>query len=141
MTRVSLFDNGTHFATFDMPVPPRVGDTVEIAMPEDAHAKSFTVERIAHRMVYLPDHLEKLKQPDESPWRWEFRAHGVLSDPHDDDPNFERPLCSCAQGVTWCPAHGNQPAERDLCPVCKTAVLGYCAEGVYCTDGSCPYVA
>lgn len=52
---------------------------------------------------------------------------------------YEEPrICICAQGVTKCPAHGEQPAERELCPLCG-AVLGYCMEGEYCTKDDCRY--
>jgi hypothetical protein len=32
----------------------------------------------------------------------------------------------------------DQPADRE---VCNKAVLGYCAQGEYCTDDTCRYVA
>lgn len=51
----------------------------------------------------------------------------------------ERLECICAQGVTKCPRHGEQPAERETCPLCNS-VLGYCVEGQYCTRESCAYV-
>lgn len=60
-----------------------------------------------------------------------------------ETPNEERQRlypCICAQGVTYCPDHGNQPAERDLCPQCQ-AVLGYCPQGEYCTKRDCHYMA
>jgi hypothetical protein len=50
-----------------------------------------------------------------------------------------RKPCICAQGVTKCPQHGEQPAERGLCPLCGT-VLGYCPQGEYCTQEKCKYV-
>lgn len=49
--------------------------------------------------------------------------------------------CICAQGVTKCPAHGEQPAEREICPQCKNNVLCYCAQGQYCASDECRYVS
>ncbi|SRR6266702_33189 len=54
---------------------------------------------------------------------------------------ISKPKCICAQGVTKCLVHGNQPAERGICPMCKKHFLGYCAEGEYCTSDDCGYVA
>jgi hypothetical protein len=53
----------------------------------------------------------------------------------------KRENCICAQGVTKCPRHGEQPAVRATCPECKKAVLAYCAQGQYCTNDDCKYVA
>lgn len=50
------------------------------------------------------------------------------------------PKCICAQGITKCPKHADQPAQREICPLCKKAVLGYCVEGEYCTSDTCRYV-
>lgn len=49
-------------------------------------------------------------------------------------------MCICAQGITKCPKHGNQPAQREICPLCG-AVCGHCPEGEYCTKEECKYVA
>ncbi len=136
MTRVEFIDqNGTHFATFDLPELPRKDDIVEIGFPNEQIVKTFTVKKVVHRMVQLPD--------NDPPWHWEFRLHGHL---HDPKARAKEPACICAQGITNCPRHGWQPAKREVCPVCKTHVLGYCAQGfspngVYCTDDACTYVA
>jgi hypothetical protein len=50
----------------------------------------------------------------------------------------EEKSCICAQGITKCPKHGEQPAQRGYCPKCG-AVLGYCMEGEYCTKEDCNY--
>lgn len=137
MTRVTLFDqNDTHFATFEMPELPREGDVLEFALPGEAHAKSFYVRQVTHKMVFLPDYEEVVKNLHSAPWEWELQLHGELADPYDPDAE-----CICAQGVTKCPRHGDQPAEREMCPLCGRHVLGYCAQGEYCTNDDCGYVA
>lgn len=144
MTRVQLFDqNDTHFATFDLPELPRKDDTLEIALPGDPHVKSFEVERVVYKMVYLPlpEHLEKLRQPGEALWKWEFSLYGNLYDPKTAyDPNAKC-VCSNTPDEMKCPQHGHQSAGRELCPLCQKAYLGYCAQGEYCTDDDCKYVA
>lgn len=135
MIRVSLFDqHDTHFATFDMPEPPRMDDTIEIGFPNEQVVKTFVVERVVHKMVkYAEGPVQYMTDP---PWRWESRLYGYLYDPEEKEP-----ACACAQGVTKCPKHGDQPAERETCPLCKKAVLGYCPQGEYCTSEDCKYVA
>lgn len=39
-----------------------------------------------------------------------------------------------------CPSHGKQRPD-ELCPECRTHVLGFCPQGCYCTDDDCRYVA
>jgi hypothetical protein len=131
--RVALFNqHDTHFATFDMPELPREGDIIEIAFPNEQPGKSFIVERVVHQMVYDTEHVQ---HEIDAPWHWELRLYGELEEP------YEEAICVCAQGVTKCPKHGDQPAVRDICPLCNKAVLGYCAQGQYCTSEDCKYVA
>jgi hypothetical protein len=133
VTRVFLFNqNDTHFASFDMPELPRVNDVIEIGFPKEQTVKSFIVERIVHRMVY-DERLDFSRE--EPPWHWELRVYGELQEFEIEAP------CICAPGITKCPKHGNQPAARDTCPLCEKAVLGYCAQGVYCTSEQCKYVS
>jgi hypothetical protein len=130
MTKVFLFNQyDTHFATFDMPELPRTGDVIELSFPNEQPGKSFIVERVAHQMVYDEPHAIQ----DAPPWHWELRLYGEL-----EEPEVEA-ICICDQGVTKCPKHGDQPAVRDICPLCGKAVLGYCAAGEYCTSETCRY--
>lgn len=145
MNKVSLFDqNDTHFATFDMPELPHKGDIIEIGFPNQQTVKSFEVRYLVHKMVQIPEYTVESPSTyfatckNDPPWQWEFRLHGDLYDPSVDWLNSK---CICAQGVTKCPKHGDQPANRDLCPLCGGAVLGYCGEGVYCTSEDCKYVS
>jgi hypothetical protein len=134
MIKVFLFNqHDTHFATFDMPELPRAGDFINLEFPNDQVGKSFTVERVVHQMVYNEN---PVYHTEETPWHWEFRLYGELNDPY-----VEGLPCICAQGISICPKHGEQPAERDICPQCEKAVLGYCAQGVYCTSDDCNYTS
>ena len=54
--------------------------------------------------------------------------------------NERKCICVLNQEAVNCPKHGNQPANREPCPICGT-VLGYCAEGEYCTSDTCRYIA
>jgi hypothetical protein len=132
-----------------MPELPRTEDIIEIGFPGEQVVKSFVVERVVHRMVQLSANKAEVhyvptfegegvvvQSKDVPLWRWEFQLHGCLY-----DPNAKKPVCVCAEGITKCPKHGDQPGWRDTCPLCNKAVLGYCAEGVYCTDDDCKYVA
>jgi hypothetical protein len=130
MTQVALYDQyGTRFADFYLPELPRVDDEIEIALPNEQLVKIFTVERVVHRMIYKTEHVQN---DIDTPWYWEIGLHGSLYVPRGEK-------CTCAQGVTKCEKHGDQPADREVCPKCGTAVLGYCAAGVYCTSESCQY--
>jgi hypothetical protein len=131
MTRVRLYDqNDSHFATFDMPELPRVGDSIEIGFLENEVVKTFDVERVVHKMLQFPVY-------DDVPWIWEIRLHGTLIDP------AKRRVCTCSKtpNETKCEAHGHQSGGRELCPLCQESYLGYCAEGQYCTDDTCRYVS
>lgn len=131
--RVALYDqHDTHFATFDLSELPRKDDVINLEFPNDQVGKSFTVERVVHQMVYDEN---PVFHTEETPWHWELRLYGELSHPYVEGP------CICAQGITICPKHGEQPAEREICPLCQKHVLGYCAEGVYCTSDECRYVS
>jgi hypothetical protein len=136
MTKVLLFDqNDTNFATFDMPELPRMDDTIEIGFPDEQVVKTFVVERVVHKMIQLPEYISP-------PWFWEVQLHGYLDDSKETlAKNWANIKCVCAQGITKCPKHGDQPAERETCPLCKKAVLGYCAQGEYCTSEDCEYAA
>jgi hypothetical protein len=116
---------------------PHKGDVIEIGFPGEQIVKSFEVEYLVHKMIQLPPHeiVDGVLSTNNPPWRWEFRLHGILYDPD------VKELCVCAQGVTKCPRHGDQPAEREMCPRCGKAVLGYCAQGEYCTSDGCGYAA
>jgi hypothetical protein len=149
MTKVAFYDeNGTHFATFDMPEIPHKSDVVEIGFPTQQTVKMFIVERTFHKMIQLPAYETKyldghpVQCKVDPPWRWEFRVHGTLHDPEEFIPYEER-KCICApnQDAVKCPKHGQQDANRELCPKCGTHVLGYCAQGEYCTSEDCKYVA
>lgn len=61
----------------------------------------------------------------------------------DSQPEPERKCCICApnQEAVRCPKHGEQSANREMCPQCGKHVLGYCAQGEYCTGDDCGYVA
>lgn len=50
-------------------------------------------------------------------------------------------ICEPNQEAVKCPRHGRQEANRPLCPTCGKAVLGFCAQGEYCTSETCSYVA
>lgn len=127
--KIEFFDqHESHFATFDMETLPRVGDTVEIGFPDSQVTKTFAVEEVIHKMI-------KIAYNNDPPWRWEYQLHGNLYTPYQKEP------CTCAQGVTKCGRHGEQPEEREMCPECKTHVLGYCAQGEYCTSDDCEYIA
>jgi hypothetical protein len=133
MTKVFLINqHDTHFATFDMPELPRTGDVIELVFPNEQPGKSFVVEQVSHQMVYDTEHVQ---HEIDAPWHWEIHLHGELEEP------YEEAICICAQGVSKCPKHGDQPAKRDICPLCEKAVLGYCAAGVYCTSEECRYVS
>jgi hypothetical protein len=145
LIKVFLFDqHDTHFASFDMPELPRADDVLEIGFPGQSVVRSFIVNRVVHKMIQIPAYETKfvdgvaIQSMTDPPWCWEYRLHGYLFDPEND---YSKAKCICAPGVTECPKHGNQPAARDICPLCEKAVLGYCAEGVYCTDDGCSYVA
>jgi hypothetical protein len=136
MIKVALIDqHGTHFATFDLPELPREGDVIEIGFPDKQPGKSFTVERVVYQMVY---DAGPVRHEIDPPWHWEIRLFGDIRREADD---WASRVCVCAQGVTKCPKHGDQPAERETCPLCKKAVLAYCAQGEYCTSDDCKYVA
>jgi hypothetical protein len=133
VTRVFLFNQyDTNFAAFDMPELPRAGDIINLEFPNDQVGKSFIVERVVHQMIYDEN---PVFHTEVTPWHWELHVYGEL-----EELEVEAP-CVCAQGVTKCPKHSDQPAVRDICPLCNKAVLGYCAQGVYCTDENCKYVA
>ena len=145
MIKASLFDqNGTHFATLDMPELPRVDDTIEIGFPNQQTVKEFTVYRVIHKMIQLHPTMTRyydgipVECQVDPPWRWEFRIHGDLF-----DPNAPSLVCICkpAQEAVKCPKHGEQEANREMCPLCQKHVLGYCAQGEYCTSDDCKYVA
>jgi hypothetical protein len=132
VTQVALYDqHDTRFADFFLPELPREGDVIEIALPKHEVAKCFEVERVVHRMIYKTEHVQN---DVDTPWYWEVRLYGSLWEPAEEK-------CNCAQGVTKCSKHGDQPAEREICPLCGEAVLGYCAAGVYCTSEGCRYTA
>jgi hypothetical protein len=147
MIQIKLFDqHDSHFATLDMPHLPRVDDTIEVGFPGEQVVKEFTVERVVHQMIQLPrtktmyyDGIPVEVQNDP-PWRWEYRLHGNLFDPND---TWTKRKCICApnQEAVKCPKHGEQSANRDMCPQCQKHVLGYCAQGEYCTSDDCKYVA
>ena len=147
MTTVALFDqNDSHFATFDMPELPRIGDTIEIGFPNEQTVKSFTVDQVIHKMIQIPHYT--VDNPAtyfatvkiDAPWRWEYRLHGNLYDPNDDWTK-RKCICQPNQEAVKCPKHGDQGANRELCPQCGKHVLGYCAQGEYCTSDECRYVA
>jgi len=147
MIKVSLLDvHGTHFATLDLPELPRKDDIIEIGFPNQQTVKSFTVERVIHKMVQIPAYVTKYVEgnpvqcQNDPPWRWEFHLHGNLYDPN-DDWSKRKCICEPNQGAVKCPKHGDQDANRELCPQCRTHVLGYCAQGEYCTSEDCKYVA
>lgn len=147
MIKVQLFDqNETHFATFDMPLLPRVDDVLEIGFPNQQTVKTFTVGRVVHKMIQLPAYETKYVEGVpvqchvDPPWRWEFKLHGYLYDPNDDWAK-RKCICEPNQGAVKCPKHGQQDANRELCPKCGKHVLGYCAQGEYCTSDECKYVA
>lgn len=91
--KVHLFDqNGTQFASLDMPELPRKDDTIEIGFPSEQHVKSFTIWRVVHKMIQLPryetQYVEgvEVQCKNDPPWRWEFHAHGNLYDPATETP-------------------------------------------------------
>jgi len=136
MITVALFDqNDSHFATFDMPLLPHVGDSIEIGFANEQIVKTFTIERVIHQMIQIPPFN------DDPPWRWEYRLHGDLYNPKTDDWANQKCICEPNQGAVKCPKHGQQDANRDMCPKCGKHVLGYCAQGEYCTSDECRYVA
>jgi hypothetical protein len=145
MIKVALFDdNGTHFASFDMLELPHKDDVVEIGFPNEQVVKSFTVERVVHKMIQLPayqtKYVEGVAVPcrNDPPWRWEFQLHGYLYDPKSVPAKC---ICLPNQEAVKCPKHGEQSANREMCPQCGKHVLGYCAQGEYCTSDECRYVA
>jgi len=138
MIKVSLFDqHDTHFATFDMPELPHVGDTIEIGFVNQQTVKSFEIDKVVHQMIQIPPFN------DDPPWRWEYRLHGDLFDPKNDWSDWEKRRCICEpnQQAVKCPKHGEQSANREMCPQCGKHVLGYCPQGEYCTSDECRYVA
>jgi hypothetical protein len=143
--KVTLFDqNGTHFASFDMPELPHKDDTIEIGFPNEQVVKTFTIYRVVHKMIQLPPYQTKyvdgipVSCRNDPPWRWEFQLYGDLYDPK--APPLKC-ICLPNQEAVKCPKHGQQDANRELCPLCKEHVLGYCAQGEYCTSDECKYVA
>src|ERR1700675_1347961 len=145
MTKIKLINqHHTHFATLDMPELPRVDDTIEIGFPDEQVVKNFVVERVVHQMIQLPRTTTKYYDDIpvdcrvDPPWRCEFRLHGHLFDPKALNPKC---ICLPNQEAVKCPKHGEQSANRELCPRCKKHVLGYCAQGEYCTSDDCKYVA
>jgi hypothetical protein len=132
MIQVAIYDQfDTRFADLNLPGLPRVDDEIEIALPNEPLARHFQVERVVYKMIYKTEHVQN---DIDTPWYWEIRLYGALWEPSTDK-------CTCAQGVTKCDRHGEQPADREICPVCEKSVLGYCAAGVYCTDETCSYCA
>lgn len=147
--KVFLFDqDSTHFATFDMPELPRVGDFVEIGFPTKQSVKLFAVESVTHKMVQEPLYTTKYVEGvpvqchNDPPWHWEIQLHGELLNVEDTIP-YEKRVCVCKpnQEAVKCPKHGQQDANRPICPECGKAVLGFCVEGEYCTSEDCKYVA
>ena len=145
MIKVALFDqNETHFASLDMLEFPRKDDIIEIGFPTQQVVKRFTVWRVVHKMIQLPATETKYVEGvpvqcrNDPPWRWEFHLHGYLYDPKSPEAKC---ICAPNQGAVKCPKHGQQDANRPLCPECGKAVLGFCAQGEYCTSEDCKYVA
>src|SRR5260370_728852 len=88
MIKVTLFDqHNTHFATFDMPELPCVGDTIEIGFPNEQVVKAYTVSHVVHQMVQIPAYTVESPSTyfstckSDPPWSWEWRLEGQLSDP------------------------------------------------------------
>jgi hypothetical protein len=146
--KVALFDqNGTHFASLDMLELPHKDDTVEIGFPNEQVVKSFTIWRVIHKMIQLPTYETKYVEGvavqcrNNPPWRWEFHLHGYLYDPKSEVPEVSKCICFNTPNEVKCPKHGHQSAGRGVCPECRNCYLGYCAQGEYCTDDRCKYVA
>lgn len=103
----------------------------EMANDETIHSVQFVTE--SGKIVTLTS---------DKPWPM---FEGRMIDATFTYSQVERGPCICnvpenRDKDIQCPQHGGQ-RPHDMCPLCKTHVLGGCAAGEYCTAEDCDYVA
>lgn len=135
--RLRSWREGTGASAFGVLDNPNIDPLAKTLAKEYVAGCVANVEKMKHEI--WEDHVETDDEVIECVERALFK-YFVNTPPTIRLTPEQQRVCICAQGVTKCPAHGNQPAKRGLCPLCGS-VICYCPQGQYCSKEDCRYVS